>query len=253
MRTTSLFVASGLATALSSTGLAGFTGDAYVDLSMVSTDGSVNLFNPNGFQTLNGTYVFIGGAPFGQSNLDYTIALSSEVANSGILGGSMGDTDTVGFDIVVENNSTSTHQYTLGISAGVTTPWSMGTLVGGGVLGVLTDVNGNGGIVSNIGSNPLLEGTIDGNGVLAVGAAPFTVTSAPNSSQTFAFANGLPGPFAPGPMDVNSTYGLILSFTLGAGDSLVITGEFQVMYIPGPASLAVLALGVSAGRRRRRD
>ncbi len=53
-------------------------------------------------------------------------------------------------------------------------------------------------------------------------------------------------------MNVNSSYGLILSFALGAGDEVAISGDFQVLYIPGPASLAVLALGTVASRRRRR-
>ena len=35
-------------------------------------------------------------------------------------------------------------------------------------------------------------------------------------------------------------------------DDVAIAGYFQVLYIPGPASLAVLALGAVASRRRRR-
>lgn len=240
----------GAAVLTTSIASAGFTTETYVSLDMVSSDGNFALYNPNGFQSSTGSVTFVGGAPFGNSGLDYTVNIST-IPGDGVAGAGLGDLDIASFSIVVANNSATTHYYTLGISLGITTPWTMGTLIGGEVFGILTDLNGGGATLSSNFGNPLMQGTIDGNSVLAVGTAPFLVTAPAGGSAPFAAIDGLPGPTIPGPMNVNSNYGLILSFALGGGDQVVISGNFQVLYIPGPASLAVLAMGVAAGRRRR--
>jgi hypothetical protein len=237
-----------LTTSMSS---AGFTNETYVSLDMVSSDGNLSLYNSNGFQGMSGAVTFLGGAPFGNSGLNYAVHLATQPGD-GVAGAGLGDLDIASFSIVVANNDTTTHYYTLGISIGITTPWSDGTLIGGQVAGLLTDLDGGGAMLSSNFGNALMTGTIDGNPVLAVGTAPFSFTAPAGGSATFSAVDGLPGPSIPGPMVVNSSYGLILSFALGAGDQVEIAGDFQVLYIPGPASLAVLALGAVATRRRRR-
>lgn len=229
---------------------AGFTNETYVSLDMVSSDGNLSLYNSNGFQGPTGAVTFLGNAPFGSSGLGYSVHLETQPGN--VAGAALGDLDIASFAIVVANNSASTHYYTLGISIGITTPWADGTLIGGQVFGFLTDLDGGGATLSSNFGNALMTGTIDNSPVLAVGAAPFSFTAPAGGSSPFAAIDGLPGPTIPGPMVVNSSYGLILSFALGAGDEVAIAGDFQVLYIPGPASLAVLALGTVASRRRRR-
>lgn len=229
---------------------AGFTSETYVSLDMSSSDGNFSIFNSDGFQGQSGGVTFLGGTGFGNSGLGYMVHL--ETQPGGVAGAGLGDLDIASFEIFVSNNSASTHYYTLGISIGITTPWNDGTLIGGQVGGILTDLDGGGATMSSNFGNALLTGTIDNSPVLAIGTAPFSVSAPAGEAAVFFADDGLPGPTLPGPMVVNSSYGLILSFALGAGDQVAIAGDFQVLYIPGPASLAVLALGTVASRRRRR-
>jgi hypothetical protein len=75
---------------------------------------------------------------------------------------------------------------------------------------------------------PLFSGT--------VGPADFGIPEAINASQT-----------------VDASIGILLDFDLTAGDSASFTAIFEVL-IPAPAGLPILAaLGLVAGRRRRRQ
>lgn len=216
---------------------------------MFSTDGDFNLFNDTGFQT-NGAYTFMGGTGFGQSDLDYCITLSTLPGSSNLSGGSSGETDVVDFSITFTNTSGTFHYYTLFIATGVTTPWNQGTFLEGDVLGTLTELgptSGDGDMVNN-GDNPLMQGLIDGNSVLSVSPPlPFSIPADPGGTTFFAANAG------EGPTNVDSYYGLILTFGLAGDDTVTLDGSFRVQYVPGPASLMALAIGAVAGRRRRRD
>ena len=247
MRTRSLLTASALAVASATTCLAGFTADSYVDINMDSTNGTFTQFNDYGFQTSSGGYTFMGNGAFGQSSLSYEINLSTVPGGQGI-GGSQGDTDVVNFSITVVNTSGAFHYYTLGITTGITTPWNQGTLVSGDVLGHLFELGGStGGDLTNNGNTPLMTGLIDGNGVLVVSPPlPFSIPASPGGTSFFAANAGV------GPTDILSSYGLVLAFGLAGDDQVNISGQFRVTYVPAPATLLGLALGVaSTGRRRR--
>jgi len=241
------FVSVAASAVISTTCLAGFTSDSYVDLAMYSTDGDFNLYNDASFQVPGQGYTFIGGTPFGQSAMDYSISLSTVSGSSGIVGGSAGDTDVVDFSITVTNTSGSTHFYTLFISTGITTPWSGGTFLTGEVAGTVFELGPTPGDADffNNGNSPLMQGLIDNNPALPVGSAPFSVPATPEGTIFVAANAGM------GPMDVVSSYGLILTFGLQGEDQVVIDGQFTVTYIPGPATLALMAVGLAAGRRRR--
>lgn len=250
MQFRSIPAALGLAASTATTCLAGFTSESYVDLAMASTDGNVSLFNDNAFTSPDGSgYTFLGGAGFGQSSFGYTINLSTELGGQGLVGGSAGDTDVVSFSINVTNTSGTFHVYSLFISTGITTPWSQGTLVSGDVFGTLTELGGTPGaadMVSN-GNSPLMTGTIDNVGVLAVSpGVPFAIPATPGGTTFFAANAGA------GPMSVNSSYGLVLTFGLEGDDTVQISGSFRVTYVPAPASLLAIAAGLAASRRRRR-
>ena len=251
-----LISATGLAVLINTIASAGFSSDSYVALQMTSSDGSASIYNDNGFfNPATGAMTFVGGTPFGSaSSFDYMLGLATAPppGSSGV-GGSMGTTDTISFAITIQNSSSVTRWYTLAITAGVTTPWTMGTLVGASAFGVLIDNDGSGGSLTDFGGNAMLTGRIDGASVVTVFNSPFAITAPPSGSTPFSQVNGLPGPTNPGPTNVNSTLGVLLQVALGAGDTLGISGEFQVAYVPGPASLALLAVGLCGLRGRRRD
>jgi hypothetical protein len=217
---------------------------------MSSSSGNFDLFNDNAFHSPNGgAWTFLGGTGFGQSAMDYTVSLSTAPASSGVLGGSAGDTDTIDYSITVTNTSGELHYYTLFISTGIATPWSGGTLLSGLALGTVFELDGSstgGTDFSNNGNLPLMQGLIDNVTALQVGTAPFGVPASP-AGVNFFFANA-----GAGPESVVSSYGLILAFALEGDDQVVINGHFKVTYVPAPATLALLAIGVATGARRRR-
>lgn len=250
MRSYSFLTAAGLAATTASTCLAGFTSDTYVDLAMASTNGDFNLFNDYSMNTGGSGYTFLGGTSFGQSSLDYTIGLSTIPGSSGIVGGSLGETDVVDFSITIENTSGQFHFYTLFISTGITTPWDQGTLVEGDLIGNLIELGPTTGEfdMTNNGDNPLMQGLIDNVGVLDVGPpAPWGISASPGGTTFISASAGV------GPTNIDSSYGVILSFGLAGDDSVTINGAFRVTYVPGPASILALAVGAAAGRRRRRN
>jgi hypothetical protein len=222
-----------------------------VNIQFATNDGSVSIHNPNYFGNLNGTAVFTGEGAVATTGMGYTIGLTSNPGS--MFGSALGETDTIAFSINVSNTSDSFRQITLVIQAGLVNPWFDGTLIGATVSGTLTDLNGGGASMTNLGNNALMTPLIDGTPVLQLATSPFSVTAPASGATAFSFTEGLPGPTIAGPMQVLANYGLVLQFTLGAGDRVDIGGTFEILYIPGPGALALLAIATATTSRRRRN
>jgi hypothetical protein len=120
----------------------------------------------------------------------------------------------------------------------------------GSVSATLSDLNGNGGFFSSAGQ-PVFRATIDDVAVASLWSQPFTFAlSGPYLSESVdpaSFSN-LAVPAGSNPEGV---LGIVLRFTLSAGDAVTISGTFETIPAPGVASLLVIAAGSGFGRRRR--
>lgn len=126
-------------------------------------------------------------------------------------------------------------------------------VMNGSVSATLSDLNGNGGFFSSAGQ-PVFRATIDDVTVASLWSEPFTFALAgPYLSESVdpaSFSN-LAVPAGSNPEGV---LGIVLRFTLSAGDAVTISGTFetvQVVPAPGVATLLVIATGSGFGRRRR--
>jgi len=133
---------------------------------------------------------------------------------------------------------------TAGSSSG--TNWVMN----GSVSATLSDLNGNGGFFSSAGL-PVYRATIDDVTVASLWTEPFNFAlTGPylSESVTPASFSNIPVPLGSNPEGV---LGIVLRFTLSAGDAVTISGTFETIPAPGVASLLVIAAGSGFGRRRR--
>ena len=127
---------------------------------------------------------------------------------------------------------------------------SGGTVMNGSVTATLTDLNGNGATLSsNPAGNPVYTATINDVAVQTLWNSPFSYAVGQFLSGATAPASfaGVPVP-AGVPGDGNA--GVVLRFTLSAGDAVSFAYTFNV--VPGPGALALLACAGCATNGRRR-
>lgn len=157
--------------------------------------------------------------------------------------------------INVTNNSAFTQTFVLFVPLFISPALTPATSMSGNVGAVVSDQDGSpdGAMVANAGLEAIFQGYIQGVPQLNAriwGPVPSyslvaAADAANNDSATF---SGQPGPAA------LTQIGIQLKFTLSAFDSATVTGQFDVIAaIPGPASLALLAVfGALTPARRRR-
>lgn len=179
------------------------------------------------------------------------------VFNNDVGGVATGGGSFVTANIVVTNNDQFNTQnfsllMTLPVNRALVTPLERGSIVGTVTDLTLDDAT----VFAPVGGQiytPMIDGVAEAPGFLMAdpfsqnaGGALFTSTVGPADF-------GVPSPVLANAGAVNSTISIRLDFDLTGGDSAQFTAIFEVLPIPGPGGLPVLAaLGLLAGRRRRR-
>jgi hypothetical protein len=128
---------------------------------------------------------------------------------------------------------------------------SSGDVMSGSVTTTLTDLNGNGASVSaNTAGDAIYTATLNDMAVQTLWDSQFrfAVGQFLSGSTAPASFTGTPKPVN-APADANM--GVVLRFTLSAGDAVSFAYTFNV--VPGPSALALLACAgcVTNGRRRK--
>jgi hypothetical protein len=217
---------------------------------------------PGGFGSLNG---------YGDWSLPGNEGIWSGWSYSGTLDGSsvgggswelqwttvFGQTDTGAFvvtNIVVTNNDPLMQTFDSEMVLPLGLPFLTPTMRGS-ISGNLTELTFDDAMVAApIGSRiyaPRIDGLDEQAGYLMTD--PFSVTAGfleqiPVGPQDF----GLPVPIVAS-QDADTNISILLSFDLSGGDSVGLNAVFEIIAIPGPGGIGLLAaLGVIARRRRRR-
>lgn len=155
----------------------------------------------------------------------------------------------------ITNMAAVTQNFQLMVTLPVFPALTPSSLIGGSVQGGIT-ADGDGGTLSSITGTSIYQAMIDGS-VIGEPAAllddPSSVSAGAFLSNSFtpeAFGDMPMIPSEPGPAVLNSI-GILLSFSLTAGDQATFSSVF-VAEIPSPAPLALFgAAGLVAARRRR--
>lgn len=179
------------------------------------------------------------------------------VFNNDVGGVATGGGSFVTANIVVTNNDQFNTQnfsllMTLPVNRALLTPLERGSIVGTVTDLTLDDATvfaPSGGQIYT----PLIDGVAEAPGLLMVDPFSQSAGGVLNTSTVGPADFGVPTPVLANAAAVNSTISIILDFDLTGGDSAQFTAIFEVLPIPGPGGLPVLAaLGLLAGRRRRR-
>jgi hypothetical protein len=153
-------------------------------------------------------------------------------------------------NLAVENSFANPVDVQLMVLLPVASTGPASQMAGSAAIGLTT--NANGGSLQSLANTPVWQGLIDG--AAAGGASlfwdPFDMTHTGLGSSSADSNFGIPVPVG-GPSVANSI-GIDINFSLTSLDQASITSVFNVVPVPGPGGLAVLALAGVVIRRRRR-
>lgn len=155
-------------------------------------------------------------------------------------------------NFTITNTSGSTQTYTLGTTIGISPAIPLGGMQGS-IGFTLTDNNSNGATLATSGLS-IYRGTIDGN-VARTLWDPTTSFMIPFGSTASSTYFGFPTREAT-PESVDTSIGILIQFSLTAGDSVSFTSNFDVVPVPVPAAVWLFGSGLfglfGVLRRRRR-
>jgi hypothetical protein len=142
-------------------------------------------------------------------------------------------------NFTITNTSVSTQTYTLGTTIGISPAIPNGAMQGS-IGFTLTDNNANGATLVTSGTS-IYKGMIDGNVARTLWdpSTSFTIPFASTSSSTYF---GFPTRET-APESVDTTIGILITFSLTSGDSVAFTSNFDVQPAPVPVPAAVWLFG----------
>ena len=153
-------------------------------------------------------------------------------------------------NFTITNTTGSTQTYSVSASIGVT-PAIPNGLMRGSIGYTLTNQVGSSATLSTSGTS-IYTATIDGNvaSTLWGTGTSFTTGSSTGGGIDFGYPTRLPAPES-----TDSTIGIIIQFSLSAGDSVAFTSNFDVTPVPVPAALWLFGSGLLglAGVARRKS
>ena len=148
----------------------------------------------------------------------------------------------------IQNTLATEQTFTLSAAVPVV-PVGPGLLINGSISGSLTDVQGDGATLADATGAPLYAAIIDGAPVRSLLDAPQSFTT--TTSATIGPAEFGPEAFAGA---AASFIALQIQFTLSPGDLVSFTSVFNVVPVPEPGTMVLLASGIAGiaawGRRR---
>lgn len=117
----------------------------------------------------------------------------------------------------------------------------------------LTDLNGDGATIGRAGANSVYTATIDDQAANTLWTSStfsnFSVGGfMSNSTSTAKFTNVA----IPAGLSQSGLLGIVLKFTLSAGDSVSFAATFSTSQVPAPGAAAMLAMVGGFNLRRRR-
>ncbi len=155
----------------------------------------------------------------------------------------------VSVSLLMSNPTPFAQTFTLTVPL-ITGPIGPSSLMKGSASGTAADTNGNGGSLAAM-SVPGYQAWIDAPGNVVQTLIPTGTTFVIGSNSTATVGPVAFGPAVAGPAVANSI-GLTLTFTLSAFDTAIVNGVFEVVQVPGPGALPMLAIAGLVGVRRRR-
>jgi MYXO-CTERM domain-containing protein len=170
-------------------------------------------------------------------------------------------TQSLILNFTVTNTSALEQTFYLFATDLLNSPIMGSSLVGGSVSGTYTDLNGDGVMVSAPESGSIYTAFVDATTFdpfdgMVVGTLLDGATGSAGNFLSGNFEGSSFGDFPtiPGQMGPEAllNYGMLLEFTVSAGDTVGLTSSMAIA-TPAPGALALLCLAGVCGRRRRRS
>jgi hypothetical protein len=153
-------------------------------------------------------------------------------------------------NITLTNLMTTTQTFTVIVSLPIPA-FAYNATIASSIGVTVTDNIGGSVTAAAVALDSIYTGTVNSSGVLTLMTDPFSVACATAGCSNTASDNSAV-PQLPATPGVATSIGIALRFTLTAFDSVAITSRFEIINVPEPGVLALLALGLPLALFSRR-